>query len=447
MKVAFHTLGCKVNHYETQAMMALFAAAGDEVVAFDTPADAYIVNTCTVTQVSDKKSRQALSRAHRLRPNAAIIAVGCLGQTGAAELRALGFVDLILGTEGRKEIVAHTRQLVESGKWKVESCGTFSPKTLLFKTAEQFFPSLSTFNFPLSTEFEDLSAVRDSRTRATLKIQDGCDNYCAYCVIPYARGKPRSRSVESCERELRGLADNGYREVVLTGIQLVAYGKDLPGAPDLCDIIALAADIPGLHRVRLGSLAPQFITERFVNVCRASPNLCPQFHLSLQSGCDTVLGRMNRRYATDDYRKAAERLRKAMPNCAITTDLIAGFPGETEAEHKATCAFIREMGLARVHVFPYSKRPGTAAADMPGHLPKATKERRARELAAIGKELEENFVQAQLGKEVTVLIEEAGCGYTPNYVRVRVPGAAEGELVTGKLTAREGSGQTALLSS
>ncbi|MCL2695130.1 MAG: tRNA (N(6)-L-threonylcarbamoyladenosine(37)-C(2))-methylthiotransferase MtaB [Clostridiales bacterium] len=417
MRVAFATLGCKVNHYETQAMIALFQAAGDEIVSFDDQADAYIVNTCTVTQISDKKSRQLLSRAHRRNPNARIVAVGCLGQTNVADLKALGFVDLILGTTGRKSIVEQVR--------KLHSCHC---EELIAPQSEGGTTKQSS-----NAAFEELSATHDTRTRATLKIQDGCANYCAYCVIPYARGKPRSRTLESVARELRALANAGYREVVLTGINLAAF------EPDLNDVIALAASISGLDRVRLGSLDPNIVTPRFVETCAASPNLCGQFHLSLQSGCDTVLARMNRRYTTADYRAAVEILRSAMPDCAITTDLIAGFPGETEEEHAQTCAFIREIGLARIHVFPYSKRPGTAAASMSGHLPKAVKEQRARELLTIGKELEETFVQAQLGKQVTVLVEEDNCGYTPNYVRVRVPNAPEGELITGCLIERKGT--------
>ena len=431
MKVAFYTLGCKVNHYETQAMTALFAEAGDTLVAFDQAADVYIVNTCTVTQVSDKKSRQMLARARRLSPTAAVIAVGCLGQTDAKSLEALGIVDLVLGTSGRKEIVAQARALAE--------------QQLPLADGNKHGASEDGRGASAHSAFEELSAVHDSRTRATLKIQDGCANYCAYCIIPFARGNPRSRNMESCERELRALALAGYREVVLTGIQLASYGRDLPKQPDLCDVIALAAQIPGLDRVRLGSLAPTFVTERFVQTCKASRNLCGQFHLSLQSGSDTVLARMNRRYTTADYRKAVELLREILPNCAVTTDVIAGFPGESPEEHAQTCAFVRELGFARLHVFPYSLRPGTAAASMTGHLPKSVKEQRARELIAIGESLQENFVQAQLGKTASVLIEEQGCGYTENYVRVRVDGEPlpEGIIVEGTLTAREGS--TAIL--
>lgn len=414
MKVAFYTLGCKVNHYETQAMEELFKNAGHEIVSFEDAADAYIVNTCTVTSVSDKKSRQILSQAHRRNPDALIAAVGCYAEVAKETVSALPGVSLVLGTEGRKDIV----RLVEQA------------------AAECAAPA-----YPAPFErrvFEELSAQRDSRTRATLKVQDGCVSFCSYCIIPFARGALRSRTLESTERELRLLAERGYREVVLTGIQLSAYGVDLPDKPELADLIVLADRIPGLLRLRLGSLEPRVITDRFLAVAKDSRTLCRQFHLSLQSGCDTVLARMNRRYTTAEYRDAVDRIRACMPDAAITTDVIAGFVGETEEEHRETMRFVEEIGFARIHVFPYSRRKGTKADAMEGHLPRALKEARTRELIALGERLEEAFIDKQLGKTVDVIMEDDGTGYTGNYIRVRCEGAC-GETVRVTLTAREGT--------
>ncbi len=412
MRAAFYTLGCKVNHYETQAMEELFKNAGHTVVPFGDEADVYIVNTCTVTAVSDKKSRQILSQAHRRNPDALIVAVGCYAEVAKDAVSTLPGVSLVLGTEGRKDIV----RLVEQA-----AAGCAAPA------------------YPAPFErraFEELSAQKDSRTRATLKVQDGCVSFCSYCIIPFARGALRSRTLESTKQELLTLAENGYREVVLTGIQLSAYGVDLPDKPELSELIALADGIPGLERLRLGSLEPRVITDRFLSAAQNSRTLCRQFHLSLQSGSDTVLSRMNRRYTTAEYRSAVERIRACMPDAAITTDIIAGFVGETEEEHEETMRFVEEIGFARIHVFPYSRRKGTKADAMEGHLPRALKEARTKELIALGERLEEAFIDRQLGKTVDVIMEDDGTGYTGNYIRVRCDGAC-GETIRVKLTARE----------
>ena len=414
MRVAFYTLGCKVNHYETQAMEELFRSAGHTVVPFEKEADAYIVNTCSVTQISDNKSRQILSQAHRRNPNALIAAVGCYAEVAKETVAALPGVSLVLGTEGRKDIV----RLVEQA-----AAGCAAPA------------------YPAPFErraFEELSAQKDSRTRATLKVQDGCVSFCSYCIIPFARGALRSRTLESAKHELMTLAENGYREVVLTGIQLSAYGVDLPDKPELSDLIGLADGVTGLERLRLGSLEPRVITDRFLSVAKNSRTLCRQFHLSLQSGSDTVLSRMNRRYTTAEYRDAVERIRACMPDAAITTDIIAGFVGETEEEHRETMRFVEEIGFARIHVFPYSRRKGTKADAMEGHLPRALKEARTRELIVLGERLETDFIDRQLGKTVDVIMEDDGTGYTGNYIRVRCEGAC-GETVRVKLAAREGT--------
>ena len=405
MRVAFCTLGCKVNHYESQAMEELFRKAGYTVVPFSEEADIYIVNTCTVTQISDKKSRQMLSRAHQKAPNTLIVAVGCYAEVAKEKVSALQGVSVVIGTEGRKDIV----QICERA---------------LKGQAQPSYPA------PFQrTEFEELSAIHDSRTRAVLKIQDGCTSFCSYCIIPFARGRLRSRTMESCRAELTRLADSGYKEIVLTGIQLTAYGKDLEDHPTLNDVILLADSIPGIERIRLGSLEPSFIDERFIQTALKSKSLCHQFHLSLQSGCDSVLLRMNRGYTTADYRKAVTLLEQAFDDTAITTDVIAGFVGETEEEFKQTKTFLSEIGFARIHVFPYSKRDGTRAAKMPGHLQKSVKEERAKELIELGHYLEMEYVHSMIGKKVDVLMEDDGTGYTGNYVRVKCEGMP-GEMKT-----------------
>lgn len=406
MRVALYTLGCKVNHYETQAMTELFEAAGHKVVPFMSQADVYIINTCTVTQMSDKKSRQMLSRAHAINPNALVVAVGCYAQVESEAVAKLEGVGLVVGTKGKKDIVRLCQEAIDGQGERIAA---------------------------VDKEFEDLSATHDSRTRATLKIQDGCNRYCSYCIIPFARGPLRSRSMKSCEKEIRALVEGGYKEIVLTGIQLCAYAD---GQSDLCDVIKLC-DKLGVCRLRLGSLEPNFVTERFVETCKDSRCLCRQFHLSMQSGCDSVLERMNRHYTTAQYDAAVQRLRADMPDCAITTDVISGFVGETEQEHRATMAFVEKIGFARIHVFPYSVRKGTKAAAMTGHNTKAVKESRARELIAVGAQLEEAFALRQKDTKQEVLMEADGTGYTRSYVRVRCKGN-EGELVRVKIIGQEG---------
>lgn len=417
MNISFYTLGCKVNHYETQAMQELFEQAGWTCVPFGEPADAVIVNTCSVTQMSDKKSRQLIARAHRESPEALIAVTGCYAQTAADTVRALPGVSLVVGNDGKSDIVRLVTEAFE---------GLCAPAvTDILKTHT----------------FEEMSAIRDGRTRACLKIQDGCCNFCSYCIIPYARGPIRSRTPESTERELRRLAEEGFREVVLTGIHLASYGLDLPAdengvKPELLDILKMADGIPGLDRIRLGSLEPRYCTERVANAIAQLPHICRQFHLSLQSGSDTVLKRMRRRYDTAEFEQAVNALRAAMPDCAITTDVIAGFAGETEEEHKESIAFCERIRFARMHVFPYSRRPGTVADKMEGHLDKSVKEARARELIAVGERLEAEYIDRFIGTVQTVILEDDGTGYTSNYIRVRV-GGTEGEEKTVRLVARE----------
>lgn len=411
MKAAFFTLGCKVNHYETAAMEELFQQAGHEVVPFESPADVYIVNTCTVTMTADKKSRQMIARAHALCPNAPVLAVGCYSEVARDKVQTLPGVAAVLGTAQRQRIVEIAENAVLGQAVDTETLPPFQRR-----------------------EFEALSAVADDRTRATLKVQDGCVQFCTYCAIPFARGALKSRSLESCRREFTALAEGGYKEVVLAGIQLSAYGKDLKEGTDLCSLIELA-DACGIPRLRLGSLDPNLVNEHFCEVAAGSKSLCRQFHLALQSGSDTVLQRMNRPYTADIYRREVQMLRAAMPDCAITTDIIAGFPGETEEEHKATVAFVEEIGFARIHVFPYSRRPGTKADKMPNQLTRKEKETRAKELIALGETLEEKYIDSLIGTVQEVLMEENGEGYTGNYVRVRC-GAASGELARVRIVGR-----------
>ena len=410
MKVALTTLGCKVNHYETEAMRELFLQDGGEVAEFSDTADVYIINTCTVTQTSDTKSRQMIARAHRMNPSALVVAVGCYSQTAPEAVAALEGVGLVIGTSGRKEIVPRVKE------------------ALLAKAGEAFVSPLYEMR-----EFEPLSAVRDSRTRATLKIQDGCVNFCSYCIIPYARGPLRSRPPEEISSEVALLAEEGYREIVLTGIHLASYGRDL-AEPNvtLLEAIARASEPEGIRRIRLGSLEPLFVTGSVAKALSENPKICRQFHLSLQSGSSTVLQRMNRRYTAEEYLEAIGLLRQYMPNCAITTDVIAGFPGETEEEHQETLAFCERAAFARMHVFPFSLRKGTKAETLPGHLPKALKEARAKELITLGKRLMEQYLLSQVGSVVEVLAESDGAGYSGNYIRVKT-GAPEGEIVRMRL--------------
>lgn len=415
MKVALTTLGCKVNHYETEAMRELFVQDGWEIVAFSDLADVYVINTCTVTQTSDTKSRQMIARAHRMNPNALVVAVGCYSQTAPEAVASLEGVGLVIGTSGRKEIVLRVNDALAS------------------KSDEAYISPLYEMR-----AFEPLSAVRDSRTRATLKIQDGCVNFCSYCIIPFARGPLRSRPMDEISSEVARLADEGYHEIVLTGIHLASYGRDLANEKTtLLDAISRASKPEGIRRIRLGSLEPLFVTEDVAKALAENPKICRQFHLSLQSGSNTVLKRMNRRYSAEEYLAALALLRQYMPDCAITTDVIAGFPGETETEHAETLAFCKAAKFARMHVFPFSLRKGTKAESLPSHLPKSIKDARAKELIHLGKELTHAYLNEQIGSVVEVLAESDGAGYSGNYIRVKTA-APEGEIVRIRIEGFEG---------
>ncbi len=422
--VAFHTLGCKVNQYDTQAMLEKFREAGYAIVPWNEDADVYVVNTCTVTGTGDKKSMQIARRLRREHPLSEVVLCGCLAQRKGAALLDTG-ARLILGTQHRGEVVTLLEKAVKDG---TQMCAV---DTL---TAE--------------TPFEELNITdQEDHTRAIMKIQEGCNNHCTYCIIPSVRGPIRSRPLADVVQEAQKLADAGYKELVLTGIHLTSYGRDLQEDVGLIDAIEAVQAIDGVERIRLGSLEPGVATEDFARRLGKCSKVCPQFHLALQSGSDTVLARMARRYNTTMYLRSAEHLRSVFPMAAFTTDVLTGFPGETEAEYQETCSFVEKMAYARIHVFPYSQREGTKAAVMPGQLTREEKERRARGLIALGDRLAAAYQEKWLGKESTVLLEEqlpeGWVGYTPEYIRVQVascPACRQGVQLPVRLTAIDGEG-------
>ena len=401
MKIGFYTLGCKTNQYETQAMEQLFAARGHEIRGFHEVCDGYIINTCSVTAVADKKNRAVIRRCRRENPDAVIGVCGCYSQHDADAVRALG-VD-VLGGSGKRQ------QFVEDMLCAMESR---SHRETLDEALRR-------------REFEVLPAGGLSeRTRAMLKVQDGCVNFCSYCIIPYTRGPVRSAPLDLCVSQAKELAEKGYKEIIITGIEIASWGVDLPGKPHMTEMVAaVCAAVPGL-RVRLGSLEPRVITREFCEEMVKFPNLCPQFHLSMQSGCDTVLSRMKRKYDTARYYESVALLEEFFPGCAITTDMIVAFPGETEEEFAESLAFIRKCGFADMHIFPYSRRPGTPADKMPGQLPNAVKESRSRAAIAVAEELRQAYIQSLVGAQQEVLFEETdgpyALGHTPNYMKIYV---------------------------
>lgn len=399
--IAAHTLGCKVNQYDTQAMLELFERNGYHIVSVSESAEVYLINTCTVTGVGDKKSLQLIRRIRREHPESKLIVCGCMAQLCGETLFASG-ADVVLGTQNRHRVV----DLLE------ETCRTGHPVNAVQPLDEH-------------TPFECLNvSAQSERTRAVIKIQEGCRNRCSYCIIPTVRGPIRSRPPEEIRQEIKRLSHSGYREIVLTGIHLSSYGREQPGGATLTDIIRLAEEEPGILRVRLGSLEPTIATDAFVDELKGFEKICPQFHLALQSGSDTVLARMRRRYNTSQYLEAVSRIRKRFPLAAITTDILTGFPGETEQEYAETREMIRKVGFSRIHVFPYSPRPNTPAAEMPAQLSTAEKETRARELIALGHDTSIAYLRQWEGLESVILPEtqtEKGWeGYTPEYIRVRL---------------------------
>lgn len=404
-RIACHTLGCKVNQYDTQAMLEAFERAGYTGVGFEEEAEVYLINTCTVTGTGDQKSMKLIRRVHRSHPEAAIVVAGCLAQRDAPRVMLPG-VRLAVGAKRRGEVAE------------------------LLERALRENVSLSAVDADGEWTFERLSVERhEGHTRATMKIQEGCDRYCSYCIIPYVRGPIRSMPLEAVRAEAETLAEALYLEVVLTGIHLASYGRET--GLTLMDAVRAVHESP-VRRIRLGSLEPTAVDDATVQALAGLYKVCPQFHLSMQSGSDGVLRRMRRRYDAEGYLAAARRLQRAFPLGAITTDVLTGFPGETEQEAEETERFLREVGFARIHVFPYSRRAGTAADAMPDQVPEAVKQARAARLIAIGNELEASFVQKLVGKRCQVLFETAltdgiAEGYTEQYARVRAK-AAPGEL-------------------
>ena len=397
--VRFYTLGCKVNQYDSEAMLEQFFQNGYSVAKAGAPADVCVVNTCMVTGTGENKSMQAVRRLRRQNPDAELIVAGCLAQHRGEELRQTG-ARLILGVQHRGDVVTLLEEAVKDG---VQTVAVESLMHIPFE--------------PLSIR------GHQKHTRALMKIQEGCDNRCTFCIVPTVRGGIRSRTLASIAKEAQALAEAGFREVVLTGVHLTSYGRDLPERPALADAIKAAADVRGIERIRLGSLEPVIVNDAFLCVVRTISKLCPQFHLALQSGSDAVLRRMKRRYNTEQFQTAARQLREAFPDAALTTDIIVGFPGETEAEFEQTVSFCRTIGFMKIHVFPYSPREGTPAAVMPDQLPKHVKDERVKRLSEVGAELSAAYRERMLGTVQPVLIEEhkrdgMRTGYTPQYIPV-----------------------------
>ena len=402
MRVAIYTLGCKMNQYETQAMEQLLRQKGHQVVDFSEEADAYVVNTCSVTAVSDQKSRKVLHRVRRERPGAVLAVCGCYPQTHVEDVRKLD-VDLIAGTGDRAGFVDLLEQAVEERR----------PLEFVDRSFDR-------------RQFEVLPAGgMENRTRAMLKVEDGCVNFCSYCIIPYARGPVRSAPLETAAAQATQLKAEGYREIVITGIEISSWGRDLKNGQSLIDLMeAISQAAPGV-RVRLGSLEPRTVTEEFCRRAAALPDLCPQFHLSMQSGCDATLKRMNRKYGTERYLESVTLLNRFFDRPAVTTDMIVGFPEETEEEFAQTLDFIRRCGFAQMHIFPYSIRPGTPAAALE-QVPKAVKEDRARRAANLAAEMHRMYLEGCVGRTYPVLFEQSRngkfSGHAPNYMEVLAEG-------------------------
>ena len=401
-KVAFLTLGCKVNLYDTEAMQELFAARGYDIVDFENMADIYIINTCTVTNFGDKKSRQMIRRAKRQNPDAIVAATGCYAQVAPDTVSKIEGINIVVGTKHRARIV----DIIED----------YTDETKVLNAVS---------DIRHETEFEPLkiSKLKD-RTRAYVKIQEGCNRYCSYCIIPYARGPVRSRRPEEVVEEVKRLAQNGFKEVVLTGIHVASYGLDLK-CTNLTDIVKQVNETEGIERIRFSSMEPTAVTEEFVAEMKKMPKICDHFPLSLQSGCDKTLKAMNRRYTADEYALAVDRLRGAFPDVAITTDIIVGFPGETEEDFLESIAFARRVGLSKIHVFPYSPKTGTPAAKMKEQVPPDVKNDRAARLIDVSDELNKKFIDTLKGRTMQVLFEIRNKdgyfeGHTTNYIKVLV---------------------------
>lgn len=423
MKVAFYTLGCKVNQYETDALITLFKADGFDVVSHTQIADVYIVNSCTVTSTGDKKTRQIISRFKRMNESAKIALIGCFSQAFPEKAMAIDGVDIVKGTKDKKGVLQAVKDSLSSSKKLLQV---------------EKYCSTDTFEEMAVTSFND-------KTRAFVKIQDGCDRFCSYCIIPLARGRVRSKRLADIVSEVTAIANAGYEEVVLVGINLSSYGKDT--GHRLLDAIVEISKIDNIKRIRLGSLEPELLLEEDIKALSKIEQFCPQFHLSLQSGCDETLARMNRHYDTKEYKEIVENIRKYFDNPAITTDIMVGFAGETEEEFNQTISFVKDIKFAQMHVFPYSIREGTRAASRVDHVAASIRTNRAKAMGELERQLNEDFLRTQIGKVCSVLFEntqtEFGTeGYTKNYTPVYVKsehyeeqlGAISGKIFNVKIT-------------
>lgn len=408
-KAALHNLGCKVNSYETEAMTQLLKKTGYEIVSFQDQADVYIINTCSVTNMADRKSRQMLHKAKKQNPNAVVVATGCYVQTATEKVAQDLSIDLVVGNNRKKDIVEILNEY-------------YAEKEAGEQVKEEYVIDINH-----TDEYEDLEiSTVTEHTRAHLKIQDGCNNFCSYCIIPYARGRIRSRTMESIKAELERLSASGFKEIVLTGINLSCYDDN---GKKLIDVIEMADNVNGIERIRLGSLDPEVVTEDFVERLGKVKKICPHFHFSLQSGCDKTLKAMNRHYTSDEYYEKCQLIRKYIDNPAFTTDVIVGFPGETEEDYISSREFVKKVKFAELHVFKYSKRDGTVAAKMPNQIDEKIKTLRSEDLIKTGEELTKEFRQAKIGQDTTVLFEEKilldnkeyWVGHTVDYIKIAVP--------------------------
>ena len=403
-KVALHNLGCKVNAYETEAMQEMLEHAGYEIVPFQEGADIYVINTCTVTNIADRKSRQMLHRARKMNPDAVVVAAGCYVQAQAEKQVIDPCIDIVLGNNKKQDLL-----------------------TALQAYEEAHGDLREVIDINHTKEYENLHLTKQGEhTRAYIKVQDGCNQFCSYCIIPYARGRVRSRAKEDVVVEVTDLAKNGYQEVVLTGIHLSSYGIDFENEDNLLSLIRAVHEIEGIKRIRLGSLEPRIITEEFVQAIAALPKMCPHFHLSLQSGCNEILKRMNRRYTSEEFYEKCEILRKYFEKPALTTDVIVGFPQETEEEFETTYEFLKKICFYETHIFKYSKREGTKAAVMQGQIPEQIKAKRSARLIELGEKNRRAYEESFLGKTVEVLVEEKSdvngkemwTGHTKEYMKI-----------------------------
>lgn len=446
-RAALHNLGCKVNAYETEAMQQLLEQNGYEIVPFSEKADVYVINTCSVTNIADRKSRQMLHRAKKLNPDSIVVAAGCYVQTSEEQAKADAAIDILIGNNKKHELIDMLKEFeARREKVKENDCLRRSPRQDMHSAGDSIDiveagkeSAIIDINHG-KTEYESLSIQRTSEhTRAFLKVQDGCNQFCSYCIIPYARGRVRSRSLDDVLEEVRRLAGHGCKEVVLTGIHLDSYGVDT--GETLLHLIERVHEVDGIRRIRLGSLEPTIVTEEFARTLAGLPKVCPHFHLSLQSGCDSVLKRMNRRYTCEEYRQGCRVLRKYFEHPAITTDVIVGFPGETEEEFAATRAFLQEIAFFEVHIFKYSRRQGTRAAVMANQVPEEIKTARSDCLFADTAKLSRDFVRWYMDRRVEALMEESVLiegkryfvGHTPEYVKVALETEEEltNQMVSG----------------